>query len=101
MQKHKVMPCCCAAWKASLWLIPAACLPAMRGILHGKVVSSMEPQTGSVAAVDLPQGLDAAANAALIQEMLNGQRPVPASIATQVQAIVSLHRQLSAQGAQA
>lgn len=76
-------------------------LPAMRGILHGKVVSSMEPQTGSVAAVDLPQGLDAAANAALIQEMLNGQRPVPASIATQVQAIVSLHRQLSAQGAQA
>ena len=42
-----------------------------------------------------------AANAALIQEMLNGQRPVPASIATQVQAIVSLHRQLSAQGAQA
>lgn len=44
---------------------------------------------------------DAAANAALIQEMLNGQRPVPASIATQVQAIVSLHRQLSAQGAQA
>lgn len=76
-------------------------LPAMRGILHGKVVSCMEPQTGSVAAVDLPQGLDAAANAALIQEMLNGQRPVPASIATQVQAIVSLHRQLSAQGAQA
>jgi len=73
--------------------------PAMRGILHGQVVTTLEPQAGSVPVpAELPQGLDAAATAAFTQAVLNGQRPVPASIATQVQVIVDLHRQLSTQG---
>lgn len=77
-------------------------LPAMRGVLNGQIVSTIEPQTGSVAAVpELPQGLDASATAAFTQEVLDGQRPLPASIVTQVQTIVHLHRQLSAQGVQA
>ena len=77
-------------------------LPAMRGIVHGQVVMTVEPQTGSVATVpELPQGLSAASTAVFTQEVLNGERAIPSSIATQVQAIVDLHRQLSAQGAQA
>lgn len=77
-------------------------LPAMRGILHGQSVMQLAPQTGSVAAApELPQGLDAVATAALTQDILSGQRDVPASIATQVQAIVDLHRQLSESGVHA
>lgn len=76
-------------------------LPAMRGILQGQTVLSIEPQTGTVPPLlELPQGLDAATTATFTLEVLNGQRAVPASIATQVQTIVDLHRQLAAQSTQ-
>lgn len=78
--------------------------PAMRGILHGVKVLELSQESGTVAAIpELPAGLDVAATAAFTQEILQGQRAVPASIATQVKTIVALHRQLStltaAQGA--
>ncbi|MBQ0131928.1 MAG: DNA-binding protein YbiB [Comamonas sp.] len=71
--------------------------PAMRGLVQGRVVLELGPESGSVPVTpELPAGLDAAATAAFTQAILEGQRPVPAPIATQIQAIVDLHRQLSA-----
>ena len=72
-------------------------LPAMRGILHGKKVLDLRHESGTVpVAPELPTGLDIAATTAYTREVLQGQRPVPAPIATQVQVIVDLHRQLAA-----
>lgn len=69
--------------------------PAMRGMLQGIKVREWQQESGSVAVTtDLPAGLDVAATAAYTQEILHGQRAVPAPIATQVQAIVDLHGQL-------
>ena len=71
--------------------------PAMRGIVHGRKVLEISNESGSVAVPPaLPEGLEVAATAAFTQEVLNGLRPVPAPIATQVQVIVDLHRQLTA-----
>lgn len=71
--------------------------PAMRGILAGRKVLELSNESGSVpVAPELPAGLDVAATAAFTQAVLDGQRPMPAPIATQVQVIVDLHRQLSA-----
>lgn len=76
--------------------------PMMRGILHGKTLLTLSNEGGSVpAAPQLPSGLEAAATAAYTREVLNGERPVPAPIATQVQVIVDLHRQLTAHAATA
>ena len=71
--------------------------PAMRGILQGHKVLELSPESGTVPVTpELPSGLDVAATAAFTQEVLDGQRPVPAPIAIQVQTILDLHRQLSA-----
>lgn len=71
--------------------------PAMRGILQGVKVLEVQQESGSIAVTpELPSGLDVASTAAFTQDILAGQRPVPASIATQIQVIVDLHRQLSA-----
>ena len=80
--------------------------PALRGILQGRKVLEIHAETGTVPVMpELPNGLDVAATAAWTQEVLQGQRPVPAPIALQVQVIRDLHRQLAAlsaaQGAQA
>lgn len=70
-------------------------LPALRGLLHGQTVLELQGHHGSMAALpDLPTGLDACATAAFTQEILTGQRPIPASITTQIQAIVDLHQRL-------
>lgn len=74
-------------------------LPAMQGIVNGRSVFISEPQTGSIdVPPELPAGQDVAATAQWTQSVLQGELPVPASIATQVQAIVQLHRQLAALG---
>ncbi|HEY4664101.1 MAG TPA: DNA-binding protein YbiB [Comamonas sp.] len=70
--------------------------PAMRGIIQGLKVLELSNESGSVPiAPELPAGLDVAATATFIQQVLDGQRPVPAPIATQVQVIVDLHRKLA------
>lgn len=80
--------------------------PNMRGILHGTTTITLSHESGSVpVAPELPSGMDIAATAAFTQAVLDGHRPVPASIATQIHTIVDLHRQLTVQttpqGAQA
>lgn len=80
--------------------------PALRGILQGRKVLELQAETGAVPVPpELPLGTDIAATAAWTREVLQGMRPVPAPIATQVQVIADLHRQLATlaapQGAQA
>lgn len=71
--------------------------PAMRGILHGQKVLEISNESGSVPVQpQLPDGKDIAATAAFTREVLEGKQPIPAPIATQVQVIVNLHRQLAA-----
>lgn len=70
--------------------------PALRGIMQGRKVLEISSDTGAVAAPPLlPTGLDIASTASFTQEVLNGDRPIPASIAIQLQTICQLHRQLS------
>jgi anthranilate phosphoribosyltransferase len=69
--------------------------PAMRAILHGRTVQEWTAESGTIPTLpELPPHLDAAATAAFTREVLQGQRPLPDTLATQVQAIVALHRQL-------
>ncbi|WP_312564684.1 DNA-binding protein YbiB [Comamonas sp.] len=80
--------------------------PALRGIIQGCKVLELHAETGALPVTpELPHGLDMAATIAWTREVLQDQRPVPAPIATQVQVICDLHRQLAAlpatQGAQA
>lgn len=75
--------------------------PALRGIVQGRKVLEILQESGTVPVTPaLPAGLDVAATAAFTQAVLDGQQPVPAPIATQIQTIVDLHRQLSALTAQ-
>ena len=70
-------------------------LPSLRGLLHGQNVLELPAQQGSMTeSLDLPTGLDASATAVFTREILTGQRPVPTSIAAQIQAIVDLHHRL-------
>ena len=71
--------------------------PALRGIVQGHKVLTLDAESGSVpVAPPLPDGQDVAATAAFTRAVLQGTLPVPAPIATQVQAIQTLHRQLCA-----
>ena len=70
--------------------------PALRGIVQGQLVLELEQTTGAVPVLpELPDGTDLAATAAYTQAVLAGQRPVPAPIAVQVQAIAQLHQELA------
>jgi anthranilate phosphoribosyltransferase len=65
--------------------------PQMEAFVNGQRTLLQEGQAGTLAALpDLPQALDAAATAAYIQSMMVGERPVPASIAKQVEHILRL-----------
>lgn len=69
--------------------------PAWQGLLHGQLRLQQPAQSGVVGlAPQLPNGLDVEATAAYTRAVLDGEQPLPASIAAQVQAIVELHRQL-------
>ena len=68
---------------------PRRC-PAMDGFVNGQVTRLQEPQAGSLAQLpDLP-ALDPVATAEWTMQVLNGNRPVPDPIATQVEHILRL-----------
>jgi anthranilate phosphoribosyltransferase len=65
--------------------------PQMEAFINGQRTLLQEAQAGTLAALpDLPQALDAAGTAAYIQSMMVGERPVPPSIAKQVEHILQL-----------
>jgi anthranilate phosphoribosyltransferase len=65
--------------------------PRMDGFMHGSPVALCDTQEGSLAVLpDLPKTCDAAATAAYIQKVLQGEMPVPAPIAAQVEYILHL-----------
>jgi len=69
--------------------------PQMQGFIGGQRVLHDEGLKGTLASVpDLPKEIDAASTAAYIRSVLNGNTPLPASIAQQVAHIVQLTRQL-------
>lgn len=69
--------------------------PAMRCILRGQKVLEISNESGAIPVPpQLPDGMDIAATAVFTREVLNGDRPVPAPIASQIQVIMDLHRQL-------
>jgi anthranilate phosphoribosyltransferase len=69
--------------------------PQMEAFIHGRRTLLQEGQAGTLASLpDLPQALDAGGTAAYIHSMMTGERPVPASIAQQVEHILRLAKQL-------
>ena len=71
-------------------------VPAMQAIADGRLWTVQDAQSGTLEAARpgegdaLPLGLDAAGTAALIRDMLEGRRTVPAPIALQVEHILRL-----------
>ncbi len=66
-------------------------MPHMEAFIRGQRELLQEAQSGTLMALpDLPRAIDAASTAAYIQSVLSGEQPVPASIARQVQHILSL-----------
>jgi anthranilate phosphoribosyltransferase len=65
--------------------------PRMDGFIHGQPISLCDTQEGSLAQLpDLPKTCDAAATAQYIQQVLTGEKPVPAPITAQVEHILHL-----------
>ena len=70
-------------------------MPKMEAFIHGQRSLLQEAQAGTLAALpDLPATLDAASTAAYIQSVMAGERPLPPSIARQVEHILHLIKQL-------
>ncbi len=70
-------------------------MPQMEGFINGQRTLLQELQAGTLATLpDMPKIPDAASTAAYIQAVVAGWRPVPASIATQVEHILHLVKQL-------
>lgn len=66
-------------------------LPQMDGFVHGQRSTLQEGQKGTLTDLpDLPASIEPAATAAYIQAVLTGDKPVPASIAQQVEHILQL-----------
>jgi anthranilate phosphoribosyltransferase len=66
-------------------------LPQMDGFIRGRHVSLELGQKGTLTDLpDLPKDIDAATTAAYIRDVLDGRRPVPASMAQQVEHILHL-----------
>lgn len=66
-------------------------LPQMDGFIAGRRVSLEEGQKGTLTSLpDLPKDIDAASTAAYIQQVLAGDKPVPTSMALQVEHILRL-----------
>ena len=66
-------------------------MPQMDGFIAGKRVTLQEGQKGTLTDLpDLPREIDAESTAAYIQEVLAGKRPVPTSMALQVEHILHL-----------
>ena len=70
-------------------------LPQMDGFIAGRHVPLEQKQPGTIADLPgLPKEIDAQSTAAYIQEVLAGDRPVPASMALQVEHILQLAESL-------
>jgi anthranilate phosphoribosyltransferase len=70
-------------------------MPKMEAFVNGQRRLLQESQSGTLASLpDLPQAVDAAGTAAYIQAVMAGERPVPASIARQVEHILHLVQEL-------
>jgi anthranilate phosphoribosyltransferase len=68
-------------------------LPQMDGFIAGRHVRLEQKQSGTIADLpDLPKEIDARSTAAYIRAVLAGERPVPASVALQVEHILRLAR---------
>jgi anthranilate phosphoribosyltransferase len=66
-------------------------LPQMDGFIAGRRVTLEEGRRGTLTELpDLPGQIDAAATAAYIRDVLDGRKPVPASMALQVEHILRL-----------
>ncbi|MEZ0309413.1 MAG: DNA-binding protein YbiB [Ramlibacter sp.] len=66
-------------------------MPQMDGFIAGKRVTLQEGQKGTLIDLpDLPREIDAESTAVYIQEVLAGKRPVPTSMALQVEHILHL-----------
>ncbi|MBT9474970.1 DNA-binding protein YbiB [Polaromonas sp.] len=69
--------------------------PKMEAFVNGQRRLLQEAQSGTLASLpDLPQSVDAAGTAAYIRSVMAGERPVPASIARQVEHILHLVQEL-------
>ena len=69
--------------------------PKMEAFVNGQRRLLQEAQSGTLASLpDLPQAVDAAGTAAYIRSVMAGERPVPASIARQVEHILHLVQEL-------
>ena len=70
-------------------------IPQMDAFINGQRKLLQEAQPGTLATLpDLPKTTDAVSTAAYIQSVLNGQQPVPTSIAMQVEHILRVIKQL-------
>ena len=66
-------------------------LPQMDGFIHGRHVALEQGQKGTLAELpDLPRDIDAVTTAVYIRDVLHQRRPVPASMAQQVEHILHL-----------
>jgi anthranilate phosphoribosyltransferase len=66
-------------------------MPQMDGFIEGRRVTLQEGRKGTLTDLpDLPREIDAESTAAYIQEVLSGKRPVPTSMALQVEHILHL-----------
>lgn len=66
-------------------------LPQMDGFVRGQRVTLQQGQKGTLTSLpDLPREIDAQTTAAYIQDVLDGRKPVPASLALQVEHILHL-----------
>ena len=71
-------------------------LPQMDGFVRGQRVTLQQGQKGTLTALpDLPREIDAQSTAAYIQDVLEDRKPVPASLALQVEHILHLVRTFS------
>ena len=70
-------------------------LPQMDGFIAGRRVTLQEGRKGTLTDLpDLPREIDAESTAIYIQEVLAGNKPVPSSMALQVEHILQLARSL-------
>ncbi len=66
-------------------------MPRMEAFINGEHELLQEAQAGTLTSLpDIPKSLDAASTASYIRDVLDGQQPVPPSIARQVEHIVRL-----------
>ena len=71
-------------------------MPQMDGFVRGQRVTLQQGQKGTLTALpDLPREIDAQSTAIYIQDVLEGRKPVPASLALQVEHILHLAQSVS------